>query len=55
MSEGDEQPQAGDLRFTAAGDVEVFDGDRWCPVASLMGEAGMREDPSDSGAGDQGD
>jgi hypothetical protein len=37
------------VRFTAAGDVEVFDGSRWRPVASLMGEAGMREDPAGSG------
>lgn len=34
------------MRFTAAGDVEVFDGDHWHPVASLMGEAGMRQDPA---------
>jgi len=37
------------MRFTTAGDVEVFDGDRWCPVASLMGEAGMRQDPAGPG------
>lgn len=37
------------MRFTAAGDVEVFDGDRWSPVASLMGEAGMRQDPAGPG------
>jgi hypothetical protein len=34
------------MRFTATGDVEIFDGDQWCPVASLMGEAGMRQDPA---------
>jgi hypothetical protein len=49
VSQGNEEPRTGDLRFTAAGDVEVFDGDRWCPVASLLGEAGMREDPPEPG------
>lgn len=46
MSQGDEEPQTGDMRFTEAGDVEIFDGNRWSPVASLMGEAGMRQDPA---------
>ena len=49
MSQGDEEPRTGDMRFTAAGDVEIFDGDRWSPVASLMGEAGMRQDPAGPG------
>lgn len=46
MSQDDARPRTGDMRFTAAGDVEVFDGDHWHPVASLMGEAGMRQDPA---------
>lgn len=45
MSE-DELPATGDLRFTGTGDVEIFDGDGWRPLASLMGEAGMRGDPA---------
>jgi len=49
VSRDDEEPRTGDMRFTTAGDVEVFDGDRWCPVASLMGEAGMRQDPAGPG------
>lgn len=33
------------MRFTGTGDVEVFDGRAWRPLASLMGDAGMREEP----------
>jgi hypothetical protein len=32
------------MRFTGTGDVEVFDGRSWRPLASLMGDSGMRED-----------
>lgn len=46
---GDETVRTGALRFTATGDVEVFDGGSWRPLASLMGDSGMREDPSAHG------
>ena len=32
------------MRFTGTGEVEVFDGRSWRPLASLMGDSGMRED-----------
>jgi hypothetical protein len=31
-----EQGQPGEIRFTATGDVEIFDGRRWLPVRSIL-------------------
>jgi hypothetical protein len=29
-------PQRGDIRFTGAGDLEIFDGTAWVPVRSVL-------------------
>jgi len=39
-------PRQGATRFTETGDIEIFDGESWYPVASLLAEAavGDRDD-----------
>jgi hypothetical protein len=34
----DEPPKVGELRFTDTGDVEVFDGELWNQVQSLLAD-----------------
>lgn len=36
-----ESPRRGSMRFTRAGDIEIFDGTSWQPVEPLAGEAGL--------------
>ncbi|NUP49805.1 MAG: hypothetical protein HOW97_21210 [Catenulispora sp.] len=51
--EPDDIPPTDDSRLSDAGDVEVFDGETWRPVASLLADPQYAErDPEDSPPGE---
>jgi hypothetical protein len=48
VGEDDPEPEQGDVRFGAEGEVEVFDGAQWGIYRALPGDdagSAMREDP----------